>query len=59
MINITMLMITFVNSTISKSPSPANYSSTAMPQKYTERLQKWKFKDNILKMTVPTFLWCI
>jgi len=26
-----MLMITFVNSTISKSTSPANYSSTAMP----------------------------
>jgi len=24
-------MITFVNSTISKSTSPANYSSTAMP----------------------------
>ncbi len=28
--NITMLMITFVNSTITKSTSPANYSSTTM-----------------------------
>lgn len=35
-LNITMLMIAFINSTTSKSTSPANYSLTEMPKKYTE-----------------------
>jgi len=37
MINLTMLMITFVNSTISKSTSPANYSLSVMPKTEVQR----------------------
>ncbi len=42
---ITMNMITIVNSTISKSSSPANYSSTVMLLSYN----KTNFKDKIAK----------
>jgi len=46
-----MLVITFVNSTISESTSKANYSSTVMPYKYrataktkvqTQNSKDWK-----------------
>jgi len=30
-----------------------------MPEIYRERPQKRKFKDNILMMAEPLFLWCI
>jgi len=48
MINITMLVITFVNSTISKSISPANYSSAAMPFRATvkTKVQRQYSKDD-------------
>ncbi len=49
--------VTFINSAISKSISPAaaNYSSNTHDT--TELPQKWKFKDRILKMAVHLFLW--
>ncbi len=56
--NITIL-IHIVNSTISKSNSPANYSAKAMLQKYTKLPQKQKFKHQILKMSVRLSLWHI
>jgi len=44
MINIIMLMVTIVNSTISKSTSPANYSSTVMTPK--PEVQRQYSKDD-------------
>jgi len=44
-----MLIITFVNFKITKFTSQANYSSTVIPQKYIQVLQKRKFKTQHYK----------
>ncbi len=55
-LNNTVHMITFVNSTISKSTSPANYSSTVMLLSY-RKSRSWK--TQILKLAAHLFLWRI